>query len=86
MVNMDKILERHAPLSKSIDRLRSSTRLCISSVSSDMHKAKSELDFLMESGNISTDEFVAINTTLTDIGKEFNNCRCFSRKEKKIKW
>ncbi len=44
MVNIDKILEKHTPLSKSINQLRSSTRLCISSVSSDMHKARSELD------------------------------------------
>ncbi len=86
MVNIDKILEKHTPLSKSINQLRSSTRLCISSVSSDMHKAKSELDFLMESGNISTNEFVAINSILADIGKEFNDCRCFNRKEKNIKW
>lgn len=80
MIDIDKLLERHTPLSKSINRLRTSTGLCISSVSSDMHKAKSELDFLMESGNISTDEFITINSILIDIGKEFNNCRCFSRK------
>lgn len=80
------VLEKHTLLAKSINSLRSSTKLCISSVSSDMHKAKSELDFLMESGNITTDEFTAINSTLIDIGKEFNNCRCFSREEKSIKW
>lgn len=86
MKDIDKILEKHTPLSKSINKLRSSTRLCISSVSSDMHKAKSELDFLMESGNISNDEFVAINSMLKDIGKDFNNCRCFDRKLKEIQW
>ena len=82
MADIDKILEEHVPLAKSINSLRSSTRLCISSVSSDMHKAKTELDFLNESDNISADEFVTINSMLIDIGKEFNECRCFSRKEK----
>ena len=75
----DKILENHSSLAKSINKLRTSTRLCISSVSSDMHGAKSELDWLNNSGNISTDEFVTMNSVSKDIGKEFNNCRCLSR-------
>jgi hypothetical protein len=50
-----------------------------------MHKAKSELDWLNDSGNISNDDFVAINSVLKDIGKKFNNCRCFSREKKQIK-
>ncbi len=86
MENIDKILEKHSPLAKSINKLRTATGFCISSVSSDMHNARSELDWLKDSGNISNDEFVAVNSVLKDIGKEFNNCRCFSRKEEYIKW
>lgn len=79
MENIDKILAKHSPLAKSINKLRTATRLCISSVSSDMHGAKSELDFLEDNGNITNDEFIIINSVLKDIGKEFNNCRCLSR-------
>ena len=80
MKDIEKILEGHVPLTKSINKLVTATRLCISSVSSDMYKAKSELDFLSDSGNISNDEFITINSLLKDIGEEFNNCRCLSRK------
>lgn len=82
MENIDKILEGHSTLAKSINKLRTSTRLCISSVSSDMHKAKAELDWLHASENIDFGEFTTIDSVLKDIGKEFNNCRCLSREEK----
>ncbi len=79
---IDNILKKHSTLEKSINQLKTSTRLCISSVSSDMHKAKAELDWLNNSENINSEEFILINSVLDDIGKEFNNCRCLSRTEK----
>lgn len=82
MVDIDKLLEKHGPLARSINKLKTATELCISSVSTDMHKAKSELEFLSNNDDISTDEFIAINSMLKDIGKQFDECRCFSRKEK----
>lgn len=80
--DIDNILKNHSTLAKSINKLRSSTRLCISSVSSDMHKADVELHWLYDSKNISSDEFTEINSVLKDIGNEFDNCRCLSRSEK----
>lgn len=79
MKEIDRILKNHSTLEKSINKLRSSTRLCISSVSSDMHKVDTELHWLYDSKNISSDEFIEINSVLKDIGNEFNNCRCLSR-------
>jgi len=82
MEKIDGILEKHSSLSKSIRKLRSSTKLCISSVSSDMLKAKSELDWLNSSENILSEEFILINSYLKDMGKDFDNCRCLSREDK----
>lgn len=79
MEDIDKILKDHPSLAKSINKLISSTMLCISSVSSDMHAAKAQLDWLEDSGNVSNNEFIAMNSVLRDIGKEFNNCRCFNK-------
>ena len=47
-----------------------------------MFDVKTELDWLDTNKNLSLEEFVAINSHLKDIGKEFNNCRCLSRSEK----
>ena len=80
--DIDNILKNHSSLAKSINKLRSSTRLCISSISSYMHKADLELHWLYDSQNISSEEFIELNSVLEGIGKEFNNCRCISRTEK----
>lgn len=82
MEKIDEILEKHSLLAESINKLKSSTKLCISSISSDMLKTKSELDWLNSSENITSEEFILINSYLKDIGKEFDRCRCISRDEK----
>ncbi len=82
MEDIDRILENHSSLARPINKLKSSTRLCLSSVSSDMFKAKVELDWLDSHKHVSFEEFVAINSFLKELGKEFDKCRCLSRDEK----
>lgn len=73
---IENILRQHEPIRKAVMDLEGFVDSCNEYSLIQMHKAKSELDFLDKNGLIGTDDFILLNDRLKDLGNKFRDCTC----------
>lgn len=73
---IENILRQHEPLRRAMTDLEGFVDSCNEYSLIQMHKAKSELDFLDKGGLLGTEDFILINNRLRDLGNKFRECAC----------